>query len=136
MGHTTMMFRRRRCSWYAVLALALGSPARGAEPAPGTVLGPETVQQAAGLLPEEIAVRYQKDEFRHEIVTPLAGTQWTDPAFEAAAAENRGRYAVNDAGTIVDPATGVQPGYIFGPPFPPPDRADPQAGVKLIWNFF
>ena len=131
------MFRGLRCLWYTALVLAFGSAARGAdEPAPGTVLGPDTVQQAGGLLPEEIAARYQKGEFRHEVVTPLPGTQWTDPAFEAAASDNRGRYAVDDAGTIVDPATGIQPRYIFGPPFPAPDPADPQAGVKLIWNFF
>src|SRR5262245_15572928 len=108
-------------SWYVVLVLAVGSAVRGAETVPGTVLGPDTAQQAVGLLPDEILARYQKGEFRHEIVTPRPETQWTDPLFEAAAAANQGRYAANQTGTIVDPATGLQPRYIFGPPFPPPD---------------
>src|SRR5262249_52221228 len=43
---------------------------------------------------------------------------------------------VNEAGTIIDPKTGNQPTYVYGPPFPDIDRNDPQAGVKLIWNFF
>jgi hypothetical protein len=107
-----------------------------AEVKPGTMLGPETAEQARGLLPDEILARYKSGEFRHEVVAPKAGTRFIDPAFVAAGEANRGRYRVSEAGTIIDPATGKQPTYIYGPPFPDIDPNDPQAGVKVVWNFF
>jgi uncharacterized protein DUF1329 len=121
----------------AVLLLGLFAVPTGAAPlAEGTILGPTTAADATGLLPEEIEARYQHGEFAHAIALPRPETQWTDPAFERAAATNRGRYAVDEHGTIVDQATGRPPGPIFGPPFPDVDPADPAAGVKLVWNFF
>src|SRR5581483_4297700 len=80
--------------------------------------------------------RYQKGEFLNEVAEPKAGVKLVDPGFLAAGADNKGKYTVNDAGTIIDPKTGKQPTYIYGPPFPDIDTSDPQAGIKLIWNFF
>src|SRR5262244_1930564 len=106
---------RRAPGTVAVLLLGLLAVPAGAAPlAAGTVLGPTTAADAVGLLPEEIEARYRRGEFAHEIALPRSDTQWTDPAFERAAETNRGRYAVDEHGTIVDQATGRAPGPIFG----------------------
>jgi len=120
----------------ALLVGVLTGAASAGEPGPGTMLGPDTAEQAKSLLPDELVARYQSGEFSNPVVEPRAGTQWTDPDFIAAAAANRGKYTVSDVGTIIDPKTGKQPPYIYGPPFPDIDPSDPQAGVKLVWNFF
>ena len=102
----------------------------------GTVIGPATADQARDLLPEELLERYAKGDFANEVAEPKPGSKMMDPDFLAAGDANRGKYTVSDAGTILDPKTGKQPLYIYGPPFPDVDASDPQAGVKLIWNFF
>ena len=33
-------------------------------------------------------------------------------------------------------AAGKQPPFVYGPPFPTIDTKDPQAGAKIVWNFF
>ena len=37
---------------------------------------------------------------------------------------------------VVESGSGKQPPYIYGPPFPVIDKNDPQAGAKIVWNFF
>ena len=120
----------------ALAALAVGPRAAAGGPPSGTLLGPGTATLARGFLPEEILARYRAGEFAHEVMDARPDTQWTDPAFLAAAEKNRGHYAVSDAGSIVDRTTGTQPTAIFGPPFPDIRPDDPQAGAKLVWNYF
>ena len=96
------------------------------------MLGPETAEQARGLVPDEFLERYKKGEFLNPVAEPKPGTHFIDPNFMAEGNANRGKYTVNEIGTIIDPTTGKQPTYIYGPPFPDVDKNDPQAGVKLV----
>jgi hypothetical protein len=120
------------------LALGLGAvrSARAAGPEPGTVLGPSTASQATGLLPPEFLGRYEKGEWSHAVATPKPGTNLLDPDWIAAGKENAGKFTVNEQGSIRDVKTDVQPQFIWGPPFPNIDPKDPNAGVKVAWNFF
>jgi len=120
----------------ALLIGTLAGHAHAAAVRPGTVIGPDTAAQAKDLLPEEIYQRYQKGEFLNEVAEPKPGTKLIDPDFLTASAANRGKYTVSDIGTIIDPKTGKQPTYVYAAPFPDIDPRDPQAGVKLIWDFF
>jgi hypothetical protein len=130
------MRRLLTCGVCAFLLAALCGSTEAADPKPGTVIGPDTAAQAKDLLPNELYQRYAKGEFLNEVAEPKPGTKMIDPEFIAAGAANRGKYTVSDVGTIIDSKTGKQPTYVYGPPFPDIDKNDPQAGVKLIWNFF
>jgi hypothetical protein len=55
---------------------------------------------------------------------------------KAASELNRGRFDINEEGTVVDKATGTRPAIITGQPFPDIDPNDPKAGAKAIWNWF
>ena len=59
--------------------------------------------------------------------------RWDDDFMKASAA-NRGRYAVDPELNIVDASSRARPDFIFGLPFPVIDAADPDAGVKVMWN--
>src|SRR5215470_11665893 len=126
----------------AALAMA-GAPARAAESPPAAdshksigVLNQQTWQLAQGKLPEEFLDRYRKGQWEHEIVEAPAGTHFRDEDFIAAGKENEGKYALGPDGGIVEVASGKQPAFIYGPPFPTIDPKDPQAGAKIVWNFF
>jgi hypothetical protein len=56
--------------------------------------------------------------------------------FRAASRSNQGRYALTEDGSIVDAETGAAPDFIIGHPFPTIDPADPDAGAKVVWNYF
>jgi len=100
------------------------------------VLNAQNWQIAQGLLPEEFLARYKNGEWTHEIWTPPSDTNFFDRDFIAAGANNEGKFEIGPQGQIVEKATGEQPKFIYGPPFPKIDPADPQAGSKIIWNFF
>ena len=105
----------------------------------GEVLGPETWQLARGLLPEEVLGHYQRGEYINRIAdlsVPGYVSIANPPDFQEASRENRGRYGVNPSNAIVDVRTGRQPAYITGLPFPEVDPKDPQAAVKVVWNYF
>lgn len=128
-------FRLPAIAAVALLALAAGAlPAAGLEP--GDVLGPENWEEARGLLPDEFLAAYQRGDFRHPIGAFTPTRLADDPVFRAALDENRGRYALSAAGSIIDTRTGEPPDYVYGWPFPDIDPADPQAAMKIVWNYF
>jgi hypothetical protein len=118
------------------MAALLAAVAAAAQPAPGTVLDSDTWQQAQGLLPPEFLQRYQDGQWRHAVVEAPAGTRFGDADFLAAGARNAGQYALGPDGGVVESGSGKQPPFVYGPPFPIVDRDDPQAGAKIVWNFF
>lgn len=131
------------------LTVALLTPSRPAtaaadRPAPsplreGVVLGPETAAAARGLLPEEILAHYERGEYRNPIIElgkPGQRPLDSPPEFVAASRANRGRFALTAAGSLVEAATGTQPTFVIGLPFPDIDPDDPQAGSKIVWNHF
>ncbi len=102
--------------------------------APGTWLDRTNWQKAEGLLPPEILRHYKEGEYRNQVVA--YGDHPFAPDFRAASDANAGKYAIGDEGHVIAKATGEQPQYILGFPFPQIDPKDPQAGVKVVWNYF
>lgn len=119
----------------ALLLLVCASVA-AAELKPGDTLGPENWEQARGLLPEEFLESYRRGDFRHPVGDFAVERIGDDPVFSAEVAANRGRYALSPAGSIVDAKTGEPPDYVYAWPFPDIDPADPQAAMKIVWNYF
>jgi hypothetical protein len=124
----------RMIAWVAT-ALLLAAAAR-AELKPGDVLGPDNWQEARGLLPEEFLASYRRGDFRHRVGDFSIDRIGDDPVFREAVEANRGRYALSPEGSIVDVRTGQAPEYVYAWPFPDIDPADPQAAMKIVWNFF
>ena len=135
-----------RVAWSANIAVAalliIASAGLGADQAPPPaykslgMLNEQTWQMAQGKLPEEFLDRYRKGQWENEIVEAPAGTHFRDEDFIAAGKANEGKYALGPDGGIIAVATGKQPEFIYGPPFPTIDPKDPQAGAKIVWNFF
>ena len=124
-----------------VVLVARGVLAEGGGPAsdglkPGDTLDSNMWQKAENILPPEVLKHYEKNEYVNKIVSwPEERYNW--PAdFQAATKQNAGRYTTGKLGEILDSSTGKQPPYILGFPFPQIDPADPNAGVKAVWNFF
>jgi Protein of unknown function (DUF1329) len=96
----------------------------------------ETAEQARGLLPPEILDFYKKGEWRNAVAEWPNGKIRHGKEFDEATRWNAERLALDANNGIVDKATGKKPATIVGFPFPKIDSADPQAGAKIIWNYF
>lgn len=118
-----------------LLSVSCVFPAR-AELAAGTVLGADNWQDAEGLLPAEFLDLYRRGDFRHRISDWKLDALVDDPVFRAALDANRGRYALDERGSIVERASGKPPDYVYSWPFPEIDRNDPQAAMKIVWNYY
>ena len=103
---------------------------------PGDFLDRSNWQEAQGLLPEEFIAAYKNGDFRHQIGAFQVEKIADDPVFQEALKHNRGRYALQPDGTIVERESGQVPDYIYGWPFPDIDAKDPQAAMKIVWNYF
>lgn len=110
------------------------SAAEGLEP--GMILNKQTWQHAEGLLPPEILKHYREGDYINPIVAwPTDHYVWPED-FAAASKANEGKYDIGEQGQVIEKATGKQPPYLLGFPFPTIDEADPKAAQKVIWNFF
>ncbi len=117
--------------WFLIAAM----PA-AAELKPGDELGPENWEEARGLLPDEFLESYRRGDFRHRIARYDLERLGDDEIFSAALKANEGRYALDAAGSIIDARTGAPPDGVYAWPFPHIDAADPQAAMKIVWNYF
>jgi hypothetical protein len=126
----TLMMALAPAAWAD--AAAPGAASDGLKP--GDVLGKDNWQKAEKLLPPEILKHYREGEYVNRIV------DWTTfnwpQDFAEATEKNAGRFAIGTLGEVVDKTTGKQPAAIIGFPFPKIDSKDPQAGVKILWNYF
>jgi hypothetical protein len=103
---------------------------------PGMILDQTTAHLAKDLLPPEIWQHYERGEYVSKIVDyPLGNPNW-EQSFVDATKENATRLTVDERGTVIDRHTGKQPDYLYGLPFPEIDPKDPQAGVKVVWNYY
>ncbi len=141
------MVRANRPAWVAGIVIGIfvlaHVPQAGAQDGAGGppykrvgVLNAETWQTAQALLPDEFLQRYKSGEWSHEIYEPPPDTHFADEDFIAAGKQNAGRYDIGPEGGIIAIATGRQPEFIYGPPFPVVDPKDPKVGAKIVWNFF
>ncbi len=128
------MARLRSLCCAFLLALAPASVC--AELKSGDVLGADNWEQARGLLPDEFLASYKRGDFRHAIGEFDIERIGDDPVFHAALDANRGRYALTEHGSIIDARTGQPPEYVYAWPFPDIDPKDPQAAMKIVWNYY
>lgn len=122
----------------AAIVLAASQP-RGPALTDGMMLDESSWQLAEGLLPEEILAHYRAGEYRNRIMDidkPGLRSILPPPDFQKASRANRGRYRLDEAGSIVEVATGKRPAHVMGFPFPDIDPASPTAGAEVVWNFF
>jgi len=98
------------------------------------VVDQQTAATYEQVLPPEVLAHYKAGEYRNEIAAWPANPPW-EQGFADASAANAKRLTVNDAGTIVEQNGGAPATGIYGLPFRI-DPADPQAGVKVIWNAY
>ena len=127
-----------------VLALALvglttapfAPPATADGLKPGDKLDKSTASQAEGMMPPEILQHYKDGKFENKVVEWPSGVFRWETEFQEATVSNKGKYELNDKGTIVDKSTKEQPPFIYGFPFPDVDANDPQAAAKILWNSY
>jgi hypothetical protein len=119
-----------------VLAVLLAVAPVSAELKPSDTLGPDNWEQARGLLPDEFLESYKRGDFRHRVGELQIDRIGDDPVFREALDANRGRYGLDADGSIIDVKTGKAPDYVYAWPFPDIDPADPQAAMKIVWNYF
>jgi len=108
----------------------------GEELRPGMVLDSSNWQLAQDLLPPEILEHYKNGDYANEIGEWKDGAVHWSEEFLRSTEQNAGRFDVSPEGSIVDKATGERPSFIYGFPFPSIDPKDPNAGVKILWNYF
>lgn len=117
-----------------LLFVPFGNSAARAQLKPGDVLGQGNWQKAKGLLPDAVLQRFRDGHYQAEIVTLPDELHW-GKKFTAAAETNAGKFVVDQSGSLLDPHTGTYPAFLYGYPFPAIDPHDPQAAVKVIYNF-
>ena len=88
------------------------------------------------MLPPELLRHYKDGKFENKIVEWPAGQYRWESDFQEATLGNKGKYELNDQGTIIDKSTGKQPTYVYGFPFPDIDPKDPKAAAKILWNSY
>lgn len=120
----------------AALVLAHVAPVAADDLKPGDTLDSSTAEKATGLLPEEILKHYRENEYVNKIADWPADKYNFPPDFKAGSEANRGRFVTSPKGTIIDKATGKQPPYLIGHPFPTIDPAAPDAAAQILWNHF
>jgi len=120
----------------AAYAATAGAAASREDLKPGTTLDQSNWQLAEGLLPPEILNHYKDGGYSNTVVDWPVGTFNWPPDYKASTEKNAGQFKISDSGTVVLNSTGEQPPHILGQPFPVIDPADPQAAVKILWNYF
>jgi hypothetical protein len=113
-----------------------GSPSAIQEVPEGTMLSKDNWEIAKGHLPDEILELYKRGDYANPI-RKLEGKKGTiaDPRLVELSAQNKGKFDVNEEGTVVDVKTGERPPVIIGWPFPEIAPDDPKAGTKALWNY-
>jgi hypothetical protein len=103
---------------------------------PGTILESANAANAEGLLPPEILEFYRRGEWKNRIVDWPEGRMKWEKEFVEGTEQNARRLGLDAFGGIVDRETGKQPSRILGFPFPAIDPVDPQAALRVLWNYF
>src|SRR5262245_55734027 len=102
----------------------------------GDMIDKNNWQKAENLLPPEILRHYKDGEYANKFVDWPMSKFNHPPDFKAGSEANAGKFTTSPEGTISDKSTGKQPDYVIGFPFPQIDPSEPDAGVKILWNFF
>lgn len=101
---------------------------------PGEKYTKENAEKIKGLLPDSVA-KWVKEGYitiqTGNVEYPFKGPK----QFQQASAANEGKFSVDKGGNLID-KSGKHPDFLSGLPFPKIDQSDPQAGVKIMWNFY
>ncbi len=108
-----------------------------AELSPGMKINKSNIDAYKDLLPESVAKRVATGDYEIT-VGEIKGdmSQVYAPGFYAASSKNKGRFKVDKDGGIVEARTGKRITLPYGLPFPAVEASDPQAGTKIMWNFY
>ena len=120
----------------AALAVATARPSGADEFKTGDMIDKNSWEKAEKLLPPEILRHYKEGEYSNKFVDWPASKFVFPPDFKASSEANEGKFTTSPEGTILEKATGKQPAYVMGHPFPTIDPNDPAAAVKILWNNF
>ena len=118
------------------LCLALLQPTQAfPDVSPGDVIDKTNWQKAEGLVPDELLGWIKKGEFTLEVGELNYNPRDYEPpyALEALSA-NKGKYALDENGWIVEKETGKRWENIVGHPFPEIDLEDPKVGEMIVYN--
>ena len=119
------------------------SPSLGADPAAdmetkrkaevgltaGMTLDKSNAAMAEGLIPPEILNFYKAGDYTTKVESWPDGQFKFDADFLKANEENVTKLDVNDAGLMIDKASGQYPEHVYGNPFPKIDKNDPKAAT-------
>ncbi|MBE0597144.1 MAG: DUF1329 domain-containing protein [Desulfuromonadales bacterium] len=101
---------------------------------PGDRIDNSNWEKVKDLLPPSVVNYVKKGDF----ILDIDEMKWEygpDAEYKKTSAGNAGKYDVNEQGQLIDNATGKQPVYVEGEPFPSIDwKNDPKAGQKLAYN--
>src|SRR5687767_10215737 len=111
---------------------AIGTSSRAADFKTGEMIDQTNWQKATGLLPPEVLKHYENGEYANKFVDWPVSESDVPPDFKAGTDANAGKFTTSPEGTVLDKATGKQPPYIIGYPFPTIDDKDPAAGFKIL----
>lgn len=105
-----------------------------ADVSPGEVIDKTNWEKVDGMVPQSVLDWLKSGD----ITLNIADLDYDPGAFANAHVSesltiNKGRYTIKE-GNIVETASGKMPGFIQGIPFPEIDPADPQAGMKFMYN--
>jgi hypothetical protein len=106
-----------------------------ADVSPGEVVDKTNWQKAEGLVPESVLNWVKKGDLVIRVgeLNYDPNEYWPEAALQSFEL-NKGKYALDETGLIVDAATGKTPEHIFGIPFPDVDLDDPRAAYRLMYN--
>jgi hypothetical protein len=129
----------RRLSALLILVTLAAMPARGVDlPGGGFLLNKDNADEYQTLLPEPIYRRLKTGEYHFKVVPVDAKkfrANYTDYFWKASAA-NAGKYDIDaETGGLKLRGGATRPTGLFGLPFPAIDRADAQAGPKIVHNY-
>ena len=125
----------RRAVQASLLGLALavtqGAYAASIDEVPsGTMLSKDNWEIGKGLMPDEILEFYKKGEYANPIIKLEAvNKSVVDPNLKAASEKNRGKFDIDEHGTVVAKEDGKRPAIITGQPFP---DIDPVATASVL----
>jgi hypothetical protein len=102
------------------------------------ILDANNWQEGKDLLPDPVLKRLQNGEYWFKVVPvdPQKFHHNYSQAFWDGTESNAGKYDLDEKTCgLKDKATGKNPEFVFGLPFPKIDKSDAQAGCKIAWNF-
>ncbi|MBI2891768.1 MAG: DUF1329 domain-containing protein [Nitrospirae bacterium] len=122
------------------IALPLLLPALALADAPpaGQKISKDNIAAHRDLLPASVADRVASGAYEITIgdLKPASLSTVYAKGFYEASSNNKGKFKLADGGGLVSTASGERTRLPYGLPFPDITASDPDAGTKIMWNFY